>query len=369
MKVTNYIKEPLIDKKINGKSWMAVMTIDDYLRMVDLDNNPYQRTKLGIKPYTKLIEDLLDGTLIPPISVVYNESDLDLDKELDETKKFIILDGLQRTNCIIYCKNLIEQGKSTGSINNIQDFLSKLVYVEIWEKLGLKEILYKMVVLNTGQKKMDYSHQLEILNESVRYELESKGINIITNKEIKEGMPKKDSFELSDITEGLVSFINGVPISGKKDAAEFLFERLNIGLNSGEKSNTMLELVYNDKTYFYLVWTLKDFNSLLNLSYGCEENPFKKYNTFMISFLASLGYALKKNPQNLETKIKILENKLRHNYEDPLNLQILEGYYNKFKSGIGEKRRKFVFEAFKDFFLSKDYVDEIEWSATYERFF
>lgn len=368
MKVENYLSTPLQDKKIQGKSWMTIMTIRDYIDMTDLDNNPYQRNKLGIKPYSKLIEDLLNDTVIPPISVVYDGDVLDLQSELDGKNKFIILDGLQRTNCLLHCISLLNASKSTGIIKNTNEFLDKKIYVEIWEKLNLQTILYKMLVLNTGQRKMDYSHQLDILNKSIKTELEKNGIEVITAKEIKEeGRRKKECFQLADITEGLVSFINRVPISGKKDAAEFLFERFNIGLNSGEENSSTLSIISDNDTYKYLIWTLKDFNYLLNNKYK-ENNPLLKYNVFLISFLASLGFSLNKNKENLYKKIRILINKLETE-NDPLKLTLFEEYYSSFKTGIGEKRRKFVYEVFKDFFISKEYQNELAWDEVYERYF
>ncbi|OVE69999.1 hypothetical protein CCS79_03030 [Clostridium diolis] len=366
MRVEKFLSMPLFDRKIDGKSWMTIITIREYLSMVDMDNNPYQRNKLGIKSYKKLIEDLLNDTVIPPISVVFDGRALDLSEDLNATKKFIILDGLQRTNCMIHCKNLLEENESSGCIKTVDEFLEKKIYVEIWEKLNLQTILYKMLVLNTGQQKMDYSHQLDILNESVRYELEANGINVITRKEIKEGRPKTDCFQLSDVTEGLVSFIHTLPMSGKKDAAEFLFERFNVGLNSGEDTS-ILALISDKKTYKYLIWTLSDFNNLLNDCYG-DENPLMKYNVFLISFLASLGYSLKKNSLNLEAKINILVKKFEGN-PDPLRLSLFEQYYNKFRTGIGEKRRKFVYEVFRDYFISNEYKTELEWDEVYERYF
>ena len=367
MKVENFLSTSLTDKKIQGVSWMVVITIEQYLSMIDLENNPYQRNKLGVKPYKKLIEDLLNDTVIPPISVVYDEENIDLNSDLDTNKKFIILDGLQRTNCLLHCIELLKKNESTGTIKDVNEFYKKKIYLEIWERLNLQTILYKMLVLNTGQKKMDYSHQLDILNESVKKELKENGINLITVKEIKEGLPKKGLFHLADVTEGLVSFINTVPISGKKDAAEFLFETFNVGLNSGEENNTTLSAISDKDTYTYLIWTLKEFNQLLNDCYG-DNNPLIKYNVFLISFLASLGYALKRDKENLAKKVQVLVNKCKSE-SDPLKLGFFQEYYNSFKTGIGEKRRKFVYEVFKDFFISKEYENELNWVEVYERYF
>ena len=61
--------------------------------------------------------------------------------------------------------------------------------------------------------------------------------------------------------------------------------------------------------------------------------------------MGSLGYCHYKNPEKLQAKIKVLENSFKKQ-NDPLRLNVFESYYNKFKTGIGEKRRKFIYEAF-----------------------
>ena len=91
IEVYEYMKEPIQDNKIGGKSLLTIMTIENYLAMTDTENNPYQRNILGIKQYSKLVEDLLDDTVMPPISVVYKGKQEEIIQGLDEHKKFIIL--------------------------------------------------------------------------------------------------------------------------------------------------------------------------------------------------------------------------------------------------------------------------------------
>ena len=147
---------------------------------------------------------------------------------------------------------------------------------------------------------------------------------------------------------------------------EEFFERLNVGINTGEDWS-ILELIYSEETYDNLIWVLKDFNKLLDEKYDVD-NPLKKYNVFLISFLASIGFAYKKNPVNFKLKKKELE-KLCREENDPLRIDVFTVYYNKFKTGIGEKRRKFVYEVFRDYFISKSDFNRLEWEDTYDRYF
>jgi len=341
---------------------MVQMTIGDYLNMVDFESNVYQRNLQNLSFYKKLIDDLLNDTTMPPISVVYPSKDINLQAGLLTKNNFIILDGLQRTNCLLECREIISKGKSTGSIKSLEEFNQKVIYVEIWENLDLRYILYKMVVLNTGQKKMDYAHQLDILSESIQKKLIEMNIPFFTVKDKNSGTYDPNTFPLSTITQGIVSFINGSPIPNKKNAAEYLFERFNLDLEDNQNG---LALITDDLTYKYIYWVLKDLNTLLNQKYG-EENPLKKYDIFLISLLASIGYCMKKNPENLHVKISVLESKFQSN-NDPLNLKLFKQRYGEFKTSIGDKRRRFIYDTFRDYFQTPHYYDELEWENVYGR--
>lgn len=362
IKVDLNFREPLIDRRINGTSWMVKMKIGDYLKMIDLEGNIYQRTLQSLSFYQKLIQDLLNDTTMPPISVVYPEESINFDKGLDKRKKFIILDGLQRTNCIIQCKRLIEEGRSEGEFKMLEKFENKYIYVEIWEKLELRNILYKMVVLNTGQKKMDYDHQLDILSSSIKTTLDEMGIKYYSSKEKKDFKGDNEIFPLSLITSGLVSFINKAPIRNKKNAAEFLFNNFNLDIEAGD-SETTLKLINSEDTYKYMEWVLIKFNRMLCEKYG-DDNPLIRYDVFMVSLFASLGFCYDRKPELLEKKIKILEN-LFETSEDPLKMKQFDTIYKTFKTGIGDKRRKFTFGSLRRYFMDSILDDEFRWEKEY----
>lgn len=369
IKVENFINIPLKDKKINANSWMTTMKISDYLNMVTLEENPYQRSLQQLSFYKKLINDLLNDGVMPPISVVYNGK-LEATNHLLLSKdtKFKIIDGLQRTNCLFACLQKLKKDPSLFTMNEAT-FLQKKIYVEIWENIDLSSILYKMVVLNTGQKKMDYAHQLDILSESLESELKQNNIDYIKTID-KANSPKSMKFFLSDIVTGLISYINRAPISSKKNAAEFLFNKLDIENNNEDD----MKLIDNTDTYKNLIWTLKDFTQALDVYYTRENNPLIKYDVFLVSFLSALGNITSKAPSNeklkqiLEEKKALLLNISADN--DVLQLNKYQDYLIKFKSGIGDKRRKFIFEAFTDF-LKKDSIaaPHLEWSQIYADFF
>ncbi len=350
--------EPLLDAKINGKSWIVKMNIGDYLEITSTESNKYQRNLQNLSFYRKLIQDLLDDTVMPPISVVYPGREINFDEGLDPEKKFIILDGLQRTNSILECIEIIKEGKSKGKFQTVEEFLDKKIYIELWEKLDLKYILYKMVVLNTGQKKMDYEHQLDILSESIEGILEDNNIDYLTRKEEIDGGKDPSQYKLSTITTGLVSFLIGKPSPGKKNAAEYLFERFNLSMEGDEDENA-LSLINDDYTYKYLTWVLKDLDGMITDKYGLSNNPLRKYDVYLISLLGSIGYAHGKNPKKLEEKIENLT-ALFEAEKDPLRLSVFNPIYSSFKTGIGQKRRRFIYETFKLYFTLSS-SERLEW--------
>lgn len=362
IKVSQNFSEPLTDRRIEGISWMVKMTIGDYLTMADITGNRYQRNLQNLSFYKKLIQDLLNDTTMPPISVIYPERNINFKEGLAINNKFIILDGLQRTNCLLECIDIISKGKSEGKYKSVEEFKNKLIYVEIWEKMDLKNILYKMVVLNTGQKKMDYEHQLDILSDSVKIKLNEMGVIYYLKADRGTREIKNDEFELSTITAGLVSFLNKSPIPGKKNAAEFLFNRFDISIEANELDNS-LNLISDVATYDYLKWVLVDFDRLLSERYG-SKNPLRNYDVFMISLLASIGYSYSRKPEVLKEKIRNLEELFRKE-EDPIKLNLFEVIYKSFSSGIGDKRRRFIFNSFKFYFLSPQFDDEFTWSEDY----
>lgn len=104
-------------------------------------------------------------------------------------------------------------------------------------------------------------------------------------------------------------------------------------------------------------WTFATFSKLLDDKYKAD-NPFKRYDIFLTGFFASLGFAQERNPATLKLNIKRLESSLKSDDTDPIRLREFQTCADSFKSGIGEKRRKLVFEAFKTFLLSNPNLDE-----------
>lgn len=368
--LTNAIPNPLFDKLVKANVYIVQLKISEYLQLIDLEENPYQRNVLDYDVYKKLIRDLLNGAIFPPISVVC-KSKVDLKHGLDRKSKLMILDGLQRTNCLFVCKDILDEKIEKKDIfpsiyKNSKDFLDTVITIEIWEGLDLRAILYKIIVLNTGQKKMDIRHQLDIMISSLKDFLKMKQIKFIEIKEkIEEELTvnelqKDNIFPLYTIAESIVAYINRYPQFTQKSATEFLFEKLDLEPESFKEG---IKIIEDETTYDDLVWTLKDLSEVLLKKYN--YNVFIRYPLFLSSFLAAMGYARVEFGGQVDVKKNTLIEMLKSAEQDPLGINTYLSFHNKFISGIGAKRRKLVFTSFKNFF-SSPVTNKLDWHQAYK---
>lgn len=125
----------------------------------------FQRNSLNQKYYERLKQDLIDGCVLPPITIAFDNvqiknhiSGLSVNEDLSaylhsNIDKGFILDGIQRLN------TLLEAAKDP-------DFdKTKTLYGNIIISDSINKLLYRMIILNNGQKPMSARHQIEILME------------------------------------------------------------------------------------------------------------------------------------------------------------------------------------------------------------
>lgn len=164
----------LEDRRIMCTSVMTAMSVRDYLERVErayqakggIDG---QRTALKTKTATtirkRLVSDLTAGAVIPPIVIGLIVS-AEMRRELGSINKYeeffvalrsidadslSIIDGMQRTTA------LKEASRTAPAI------LDAHVRVEFWIAEYVNSLIYRMLVLNTGQVPWDLSRQLETI--------------------------------------------------------------------------------------------------------------------------------------------------------------------------------------------------------------
>lgn len=206
------------DKRINCYSIMISMNLDNYLEIVDKayeENGGIegQRIPLNNRSAIRIREtmkkDILAGTVLPPIVIGctidnikhfeklfnnFGESNYYMDNILNNNNKISIIDGMQRTTALKEIKN------------KHPDFQMDL-RVELWVTDSANNLIYRMLVLNTGQISWSLKKQLEVVFSHVKCELQ-KSIPDIALIESNDGgrsnRPKK--YQVSHLVELYLSF-------------------------------------------------------------------------------------------------------------------------------------------------------------------
>ena len=161
------------DKRSNCYSVMTRINVNDYL---DIINEAYNKTgnisgqrqpitsKTGKRIREIMTGDIKKGTILPPIVLgcviedeqleeisTYERNFEDVDiKGLLYNKSLSIIDGMQRTTA------LLEVKQNDGELVND-------IRVEIWFTNSPNNLIYRMLVLNTGQISWSLKKQLEVV--------------------------------------------------------------------------------------------------------------------------------------------------------------------------------------------------------------
>ncbi|MBR6041880.1 MAG: hypothetical protein IKP37_04515 [Paludibacteraceae bacterium] len=171
----------LEDRKTDSLSVSATTTIGDYVEWfkeygaenkLDEQRNVMQtRTSRMIR--TRLISDIGVGAVIPPIviglcvkSIKRERIDNDYLKKIidNELKDSSVIDGMQRSAAII------------KAYDDNHDICNNKIRLEFWIADGdsaVNKLIYRMLVLNTGQVPWDIKRQLEVINKPLIKALKS----------------------------------------------------------------------------------------------------------------------------------------------------------------------------------------------------
>ncbi len=173
----------LKDERVNCYSAIIQLSIAEYLDMVEKvfkekggleGQRDTLKTTTAIRIRKRMIEDLKKGAILPPIvlGVITSEQKLSNIDELDRDKflKIInnnsensisIIDGMQRTTA------LYEAQKNT-------DISANKVRIEFWIASQINSLIYRMLVLNTGQIPWNLRRQIETVFQANLKELKTK---------------------------------------------------------------------------------------------------------------------------------------------------------------------------------------------------
>ncbi len=135
-----------------------------------------QKTAISIR--NRMIEDIKDGTILPPIVIglVVNEEKYQKLKKgeiaygqlvSDEpVEQLSIIDGMQRTTALM------------KAVSEKEEVNQDEIRVEYWISDNSNSLLYRMLILNTGQVPWNVRRQIEVIFSGIIKEIKEKVVNI-----------------------------------------------------------------------------------------------------------------------------------------------------------------------------------------------
>jgi len=239
----------LEDKNTKCASLMATIELGDYLTLVEKAYDDQGgltgqrapiRTKTALKIRNRLVQDLKQGAVIPPVVIglvcsnrlksklrVLETSDELVGMLKANGSDLSIIDGMQRTTAL-------KEAFGTKTKNHY-------IRVEIWVAEKVSSLIYRMLVLNTGQVPWDLKRQLDTLYRPIIAEVKHQlpKVKIIgldeTNRRSQAG-----EYRSSRIIELFLAFTSrSIEIDIKEKVAE---EFIKIDLTEATSSDEFLPL-------------------------------------------------------------------------------------------------------------------------------
>lgn len=378
----------LKDDRVNCYSVLLTSTIKDYLEFIE---KVYQKkggiegqrsalkTKSAQRIRKRLIDDLNRGTVIPPIvlgvkleNTAFEEFEKDIPNNspklldtIDTEEQVSIIDGMQRTTA------LREAILIKGFDSN------KLIRLELWIAKSTNSLIYRMLVLNSGQIPWNIRRQLEVVFKQLKKELETnvQGLELFeTDEQISR--KKAGQFQSSQFIELFMLFgTKRTSIDIQEELAEE-FARLDIIETSGND--------YFIDIFFGVSQLLVNLdNAFSNLTENTSDIELSKFKTgkhifssqparagFIVAAAQEIfglpGVELSKEKQNekyqklkkgIDKFYEFLVSKKNNQKElfEIIDLPTLDEQTNLKTSKVGEFERNFFLKSFKTLFdLAKD---------------
>lgn len=230
----------LRDERVHCYSLMSTMTVKDYLAFVE----PAYNTRGGLRGQReplktttarrirqRMISDIVKGALLPPVvigvviddpkklEILSNSSDVEILNLLSTelVGHISIIDGMQRTTALI------------DAIAESELVKDKPVRVEIWFSQSTDNLIYRMLVLNTGQVPWNIKHQLQVVYSPLIDEMARK-VNFVRLISLPNGgrRTKGGEFSADNLVEAYLAFgLRRLEIDTQETLADE-FSRLDI---------------------------------------------------------------------------------------------------------------------------------------------
>lgn len=329
--------------------------IPTYLTIVGskFDEFDIQRKRVQHKAYARMKDDIKTGTLLPSVTLAVKRHLIDKVLEAGEDSTAVaailstpgcvnILDGLQRTHIL---RDIAESGHQ---FRNDQTLL-----LEVWVEPQIKNLIYRIIVLNAGQKPMSMRHQMELLFYSTKETLEARipGLELFTERD-ESRRSKAKKYPLDRISLAYYSFITKSHEVNKDNIVAQQLQEDEILAQGVESFGERFE------QFSAIFSLLAEIDLLVEAKYSRRGLAWTGSENFLLGFFAAAA-----NAQSRINGDAIVRESLTHlkaKFEDPNNLDPLGlDQYEKVAKGIDPRRsnigyatRKLIFNGFREYFRS-----------------
>jgi hypothetical protein len=246
----------LVDERSKCLSVTLVTSVDDYLAFIgssykDSGGLEGQRlplkTKTAIKIRSRMVSDLVSGAVLPPIviGVVPKDSDhfqalkkLAINKDLpslvgsienENPSQIAVIDGMQRTTALL--EAVARDAKAVAD---------RPVRVELWIGESANSLIYRMLVLNTGQVPWDIKRQLETVYSFLLREIEQRVPDVNVFKiDDRNRRSSGGQYQSSRIIESYFAFTSRKPNVDIKERVAEDFARIDATESASDSANLM----------------------------------------------------------------------------------------------------------------------------------
>ncbi|MBC3948956.1 hypothetical protein [Pseudomonas folii] len=211
------------DSVINGTVAFGKATYTEAIKSLIplIDKTEFQRKLQDKKFYSKLERDIVDGCVMPPITVAFvTDKELETIKEIEvfvnsHIESSFVLDGIQRLNTLFRASEEVEFGDKY------------IIYINFILCDSVEKLLYRMITLNNGQRPMTPRHQVEIMIANA-FDFKKLGISVVAEKDSSTVSARK-AFRKSDIIQAYLAFMADSPVVDNKKIIEEKMDDLLVG--------------------------------------------------------------------------------------------------------------------------------------------
>lgn len=339
------------------------------------EQRPVLNTRSANAIRKRLVNDISNGAIIPPIVIgiaiqealdtidTVNASEI-VEKSLSEAT---VIDGMQRSGAL--CEAL--------DLN--PDIADIPLRIDFWLSNDTVSLIYRMLVLNTGQTPWDVKRQMEVVYKPLIKETRQKVEGIIINdKNDSKRRTHGGEYQASSIVEMFLAFSSKKEQVNTRETLSDDFTRLEVAQMAGEPNcskhffTTIRMLLKLDKAFSRYV---EDVGKVDGYHQGMDiftELPAK------IGFVVAVAQkvlgragAKEKSLEAQEQNIQEIENKL-DTFVDKLNMLSMdelrtflsfdalnEAVANIPKKNIGNRLRAFFLEGFEALISDQFEVDDL----------